>query len=107
MSAGRRYAPHVPSDTVVIAVRVTPRGSRDALIGWQDGALRIRLAAPPVEGRANDALVRFLARVADLPAGRVRITGGLHSRDKRVLFEGIEPALLCQRLGIPDNAPIA
>jgi uncharacterized protein (TIGR00251 family) len=84
-------------------VRVTPRGGRDAIAGWQDGALRVRLAAPPVEGRANEALVRFLARAAGLPPRSVRLVSGATSRDKRIAFDGIDAGALHARLGIPHG----
>jgi uncharacterized protein len=73
---------------VVFEVRVTPRAGRDAIAGVSEGVLRVRLAAPPVEGRANDALCRFLARSLNLPVSAVRIVGGAHSRLKRVAIRG-------------------
>ncbi len=88
---------------VTLRVRVTPRGGRDSLAGWQDGVLRVRLAAPPVEGRANEALVRFLAKTLGLPARAVRLTGGETSREKRFVIDGIDAEELRARLGIPPD----
>jgi uncharacterized protein YggU (UPF0235/DUF167 family) len=68
-------------------------------VGWQDGVLLVRLTAPPVDGRANDALLRFLARAAGLPRSRVRLVGGDRGRDKRVAFDRIDAATLLARLG--------
>jgi uncharacterized protein YggU (UPF0235/DUF167 family) len=80
---------------------VTPRSSRDGIAGWQDGVLRVRLAAPPVEGRANEALRRLLARAAGLPPSRAHLVSGGTSREKRVRFEDIDAPALYVRLGIP------
>ena len=88
---------------VTLRVRVTPRGGRDALAGWQDGVLRVRLVAPPVEGRANEALVRFLAKTLGLPLRDVRLVGGETSREKRLVIEGVGAEELRARLGIPPD----
>lgn len=65
-------------------VRVIPRAGRTAVGGVRHGALLVRLAAPPVEGAANDALVAFLSRVLERPARDVAIVAGHKSRDKTV-----------------------
>jgi uncharacterized protein (TIGR00251 family) len=83
-------------------VRVTPRSGRDALAGWEGGVLRVRLAAPALEGRANEALLRFLATTAGLPTRNVRLLSGERGREKRVAFEGIAAGVLHSRLGIPQ-----
>jgi uncharacterized protein (TIGR00251 family) len=72
-----------------IAVRVIPRSKRDEISGERDGRLLIRLTAPPVEGAANAALCRLVARRAGVPARRVTIVRGQTSRDKVVRVEGI------------------
>jgi uncharacterized protein len=72
-----------------IAVRVIPRSKRDEISGERDGRLPIRLTAPPVEGAANAALCRLVARRAGVPARRVSIVRGQTSRDKVVRVEGI------------------
>jgi uncharacterized protein (TIGR00251 family) len=74
---------------VSFAVRVQPRASRDEIAGeWQDG-LKIRLAAPPVDDHANQALRRFLAASLKVPLSAVRITAGERSRTKRVEVRGV------------------
>jgi len=74
---------------VSFAVRVQPRASRDEIAGeWQDG-LKIRLTAPPVDDRANDALRRFLAASLKVPLSAVRIAAGERSRTKRVEVRGV------------------
>jgi uncharacterized protein len=72
-----------------IAVRVIPRAKRDEIAGERDGRLLVRLAAPPVQGAANAALCRLVARCAGVPARRVSIVRGQTSRDKVVRVEGI------------------
>ena len=70
-------------------VRVQPRGSRNAIEGVRDGALRVRLTAPPVEGQANEALVRLLAARLHVPKSAVRIVSGERGRVKRVAVRGV------------------
>ena len=71
---------------VTFAVRVAPRASRDAIEGEYNGALRVRLTSPPVDGRANEALRRLLAERLNVPLAAVRIVAGEKSRTKRVRF---------------------
>ena len=69
-------------------VRVQPRSNRNEVDGEWQGALRIRLNVPPVEGRANEALRRFLADCLNVPLGAVKIASGQRSRLKRVEVQG-------------------
>ncbi|MCC6927883.1 MAG: DUF167 domain-containing protein [Gemmatimonadaceae bacterium] len=73
-------------------VRVQPRASRTELAGVQQGALKVRLQAPPVEGAANEALVKFLADVLDVPRRMIRIVAGDASRSKVVEVAGLSPS---------------
>lgn len=73
---------------IVFQVRVKPRASRNAIEGERDGALLVRLTAPPVEGEANDALVRLLAARLHVPKSAVRILSGERGRVKRVGVRG-------------------
>jgi uncharacterized protein len=77
---------------LTFAVRVVTRASRDAIEGEHDGALKIRLAAPPVDGKANDALRRLLAGRLNLPLSAVSIVAGEKSRTKRVAIQGASRA---------------
>jgi uncharacterized protein (TIGR00251 family) len=81
-------------------VRVVPRASRDELAGAAEGVLKVRLTAPPVEGAANQALLRLLAKALDLPKNRLRLLAGEKSRNKTVWVEGLQPAELERRLGL-------
>jgi uncharacterized protein (TIGR00251 family) len=73
---------------VSVRVRVQPRASRDAITGERDGALVVRLTAPPVEGAANEALVRLIGKALGLPPSAVRILRGEAGRDKLVHIRG-------------------
>lgn len=75
--------------TVTFAVRVQPRASRDEITGVIDGAIKIRLCAPAVENRANEALVEFLASILKTSKSAVRIRSGEQSRTKRVEIVGV------------------
>jgi uncharacterized protein (TIGR00251 family) len=75
--------------TVCFAVRVQPRASRDEIAGTLEGAFKIRLCAPAVENRANEALVEFFAGVLKTPKSAVRILSGEHGRSKRVEIFGV------------------
>ena len=73
---------------LVFAVRVVPRASQTAVVGEHDGALKVRVAAPPVEGAANAELTRFLAKRLGVSAGSVEIVGGHTSKTKVVRAAG-------------------
>jgi len=80
-------------------VRVIPRASRNEIVGIQGEALKVRLTTPPVEGRANRALVTFLAEALDLRPGQVRVVSGHTGREKVVAVAGMEARALAQRIG--------
>ena len=75
--------------TVKFTVRVQPRASKDEIVGAVEGALKIRLRAPAIENRANEALVVFLAGLLKRPKSAVRIQSGEHGRTKRVEIHGV------------------
>jgi uncharacterized protein (TIGR00251 family) len=74
---------------VVFPVRVQPRASKDEIAGEIGGTLKVRLRAPAVEGRANEALIEFLARLLKTPKSAVRILSGDRSRTKRIEIGGV------------------
>ena len=86
-------------DAITFQVRVVPRASRSEIAGEHDGALRVRVTAPPVDGAANEELVRLLARELKVRAGAVEIVSGHSSRNKSVLVRGAD-SLALQKLGI-------
>ena len=74
---------------VTFAVRVQPRASKSGVAGEFDGVLKIRLAAPPVEGEANEELIRLLAKLFAAPRRRISILSGQTSKNKAVSVSGI------------------
>jgi uncharacterized protein (TIGR00251 family) len=81
---------------LTFAVRIVPRASRSEIAGEYNGALRIRIAAPPVEGAANRELIRLLARMFNLPQKAVAIVSGAGSKSKIVRIAGADSARLEQ-----------
>ena len=70
-------------------VRLTPRAARDVVDGVVDGVLRVHVTAPPVDGLANEALLRLLAECLDLPRRDLRLVSGASSRQKIVAVDGV------------------
>ena len=65
-------------------VRLQPKASREEIAGEADGLLKLRVTAPPIDGRANEACLRLLAKALDLPISRLRIAAGHHARLKTI-----------------------
>ena len=84
---------------LTLRVRVQPRASQDALGGEREGALVVRLTAPPVEGAANEALVRFLGKTLGVAPSAVRVVSGASGRNKVVSVAGLDAATARERLG--------
>ena len=80
---------HPEKGTITLLVRVQPRANKNEVVSVLDGALRIRLQAPAVEDRANQALRVFLAELLKRPKSAVRILAGQRSRLKRVEIVGV------------------
>jgi hypothetical protein len=74
---------------VTFAVRVQPRASKDEIAGEMNGAIKVRLQAPALEDRANEALVELLARLLKTHKAAVRILSGNRSRNKRIEVRGV------------------
>ena len=80
-------------------VRVIPRASRSSVEGIYGGALKVKIAAPPVDGAANEELVDVLARTFDVAKSRVRVVKGASSRTKSVEIAGVRSRDILQRIG--------
>lgn len=89
---------HRLEDGVVIDVRVIPRSGRPGIAGTRDGALLVRLTAPPVEGAANAELIAVLAEALTVPRRSVSLLSGGHSRRKRVKVAGVSEGEVRARL---------
>jgi uncharacterized protein len=81
-----------------LRVRVTARASRDELAGLRDGVLHVRVSAPPVDGKANQAVCKLIARALGVGKTSVTVVRGERSRDKVVRIDGVEPATARSRL---------
>jgi uncharacterized protein (TIGR00251 family) len=79
---------------VSVEVKVTPRASRDEIVGIRDGVLAIRVTAPPVDDAANRAVVKLIAKRAGVARSRVRIARGSRGRNKRIEVQDAGPDLL-------------
>ncbi|HKO98192.1 MAG TPA: DUF167 domain-containing protein [Pyrinomonadaceae bacterium] len=84
---------------LIFTVRVVPRASRSEIVGQHDGALRARIAAPPVDGAANVELIRLLARAFKVPQRAVEITSGQTSKLKQIALSGVTPEMLMALAG--------
>jgi uncharacterized protein len=82
----------------LLSVVVVPRSGKTSIAQLADGTIQIRVAAPPVDGAANAALLRFLADMLDMPRSRLSITSGASSRRKRISVEGVAPEEFERRL---------
>lgn len=88
------------SKGLLLPVRAVPRASKDGIQGVHDQALKIRLQAPPVDGKANQALIRFLADELKISRSQLSIASGETGRSKAVLITGITKAELLKKLGL-------
>jgi uncharacterized protein len=86
--------------TITIMVRVIPRASRDAIEGAYGESLKVRLMAPALENRANEALRRLLAERLNVQVAAVRIVAGEKSRTKRISIAGITREQVITKLGL-------
>ncbi len=77
-------------DGVTFAVRLIPRAGKSGVVGLHDGALKIRVAAPPVDGAANEALIAYVARLLKIPKRAVTLASGETSKNKRLRVTGVD-----------------
>src|SRR2546428_5684807 len=85
---------------VTISIRVQPRASRNAVVGWTGDTLNIRLTAPPVEGAANAACLKFLADLLDFPSSHIEILKGARSHTKVIRISGLSQEEVYARLKV-------
>lgn len=91
---------------MILGVRVVPNSSRTETVGWMaDGFLKIKLAAPPVDGEANRELIFFLAKTLSLPKNDIEITNGLTSK-KKTLRLPLDEETLSKKLGLAKQTPL-
>jgi uncharacterized protein (TIGR00251 family) len=83
-----------------LAVRLQPRANRDEVVGVREGRVVVRVTAPPVDGKANDALCRLIAKKAGVAPSKVTVVKGQTAREKVVRVEGIDEERLRAVLGV-------
>lgn len=99
-----RMSPPLPSwlsttsGLLTVAVHAQPGARRDAIVGEHGGRLKIALTTPPIEGRANQALIKFLAKRLGLPRSAIELISGETSREKRLRISGLSVAALLDSL---------
>ena len=98
MMDSRRSIVQDSKNGVLLTVHVQPKASRTECVGIHGDALKIRVAAPPVDGAANDELIRFVASQCSIPRASVLIQSGAEGRHKRLCLKGITGELVMARL---------
>ena len=95
----RGYQVKVGKTGSALMVRVTPRARKDEITGiLGNGTIKVRLTAPPVEGKANESLIRFLAEVLDVSMTKIEIIGGVTARDKLLSVIGLDAETAQRRI---------
>ena len=95
----------MPPPEARLTVEVRPRAGRDGIVGWQGAVLHVRVAAPPADGAANEAVRALLAERLGCARSRVEIVRGHTARTKVVRIAGLALAAVATRLGMPGAAP--
>ena len=88
------------NNALIFTVKVVPRASKSEIVGSHDGALKIRIAAPPVEGAANAELIKLLAKTFGVSKSAVEIIGGQTSKIKQVKISGIDAKDFLKMAGV-------
>ena len=101
--SGTWYRYDADRDLLILNVRVQPNASSTGIAGLHDGCLKIRVAAPPLDDRANTLLIDFLKKKFELPGGRVMIKRGSHGRSKTIEISHPGAALLASVKMLPQT----
>ncbi|MGK5595106.1 MAG: DUF167 domain-containing protein [Parachlamydiaceae bacterium] len=80
-------------EDAIIKVKVLPNASSNKIIGWENDELKIRLTAIPEKGKANEALIKLLAKRLDIPLSSIKVIGGTTSRHKKLLIKNLDITL--------------
>lgn len=93
----------VTKEGLILPVKVIPRASKNAITGWENDELKVRLNAVPEKGEANEALIHFLAKTWKLPKSAFSMISGETSRHKKILIRGLTLETLTQILTFKDQ----
>ncbi len=88
----------MPETQATILVKVQPNARRNEIVGFGDGTLRVKISAPPVEGKANKALIAFLSEILGVRKSNIGIEKGETSKRKRIVVEGMTQSEILERL---------
>lgn len=91
----------LPDEDLILFIKVIPKSRKSEIVGWENEELKIRIAAPPDKGQANEELIRFLAKSLGIGKSRVKLLSGDTSRHKKILLEGISKLILFSRVPAP------
>jgi uncharacterized protein (TIGR00251 family) len=95
----RKFHLHDGKKGAALAVRVTPRASKNEIVEvLNDGTIKVHLTAPPVEGKANEALVKFLAEVLGVATSRIEVVAGANGRDKLISVLEMDSATVHKKI---------
>ena len=86
--------------SVLLSLYVQPRAAKNELAGLHDGALKLRLTTPPVDGKANKAVISFISKLLKVPKSSVTLRSGLKNRRKQVLISSLDQETIRRRLGL-------
>ncbi len=89
--------------SVLLSLHVQPRAAKNELAGIHDDTLKLRLTTPPVDGKANKAVIAFLARQLKAPKSSIRLRSGLKNRRKQVWISGLDEETIRRRLGLKGS----
>lgn len=93
-----RQANHTHGGTAVVAVHVVPRASRNEIVGVQGDTLKVKVTAPPVKGKANEALVKLLAKTLGVKKSQIEVVSGREARRKMVRIEGVDKNVVLDQI---------
>ncbi len=99
MGGDRKFTLHDGKNGAAITVRITPRMAKDQIYDiLDDGTIKIRLTAPPVKGKANKALIKYLSEILEVPASWIEIIAGQNSHDKLISILNMDSEQVQQRI---------
>jgi hypothetical protein len=90
----------VSDEGLILQVYVQPGARKNEIVGLHNGALKVKIQAPPEDGKANEALVKFIAKILEIPTQNVSLISGQKNRNKKLLITGTNKATLQNKLNI-------
>ncbi len=90
----------IDKESWILAIKAIPKASRDEVVGYESDELKVKLRAVPEDGKANKALIRFLAKQAGIPRSAIELQSGSTSRHKRLKITGVAQSSFFDSLGI-------